>query len=126
METKEQLVKCIQEWVMIDNEIKTLQKELNVRKKKKQTISKSLMESMSFHGIDCFSTKTNGDIIYCKKNVTKPLTQSILLSRLKEYYSNDPLQVSELNQYILDGREKTMKETILRKQQKQQLHQDNI
>lgn len=125
METKEQLVKCIQEWVFIDNEIKTLQKELTIRKKKKQTISKSLMEAMSNHGIDCFTTKTNGDIIYSKKNVTKPLTQTVLLSRLREYYSNDPLQVSELNQYILDGREKCVKETICRKQQKRTLDNDS-
>ena len=27
METKEQLIKCVKEWVRIDNELRTLQKE---------------------------------------------------------------------------------------------------
>ena len=39
METKEQLIKAIKEWVKIDNEIRTLQKEANVRKNEKKRIT---------------------------------------------------------------------------------------
>lgn len=36
METKDQLVKTIREWVKIDNEIRALQKEQNARKQEKK------------------------------------------------------------------------------------------
>ena len=39
METKEQLVQSIREWVKIDNEMRTLKRELNNRKKAKEAIS---------------------------------------------------------------------------------------
>jgi hypothetical protein len=39
METKEQLVKVIKDWIRIDNEIKLLQNELNIRKAEKKKTS---------------------------------------------------------------------------------------
>ena len=39
METKEQLIKCVKEWVRIDNEIRVLQQEQASRKKEKKNIS---------------------------------------------------------------------------------------
>jgi len=36
METKEQLIHSIKEWVKLDNEIRTLQKEQLYRKKEKE------------------------------------------------------------------------------------------
>ena len=46
METKEQLVKTIKEWVKLDNEIRTLHNEEKNRKLEKKKISNSLMEIM--------------------------------------------------------------------------------
>jgi len=45
METKEQLIKCVKDWVKIDNEIRALKKELNSRNAEKKEISKDLMEN---------------------------------------------------------------------------------
>jgi hypothetical protein len=70
METKEQLIKCVKDWVRIDNEIRVLQKEQAVRKNEKNTISKELMEVMKKNEIDCFDIK-DGQIMYTKKNVKK-------------------------------------------------------
>ena len=36
MENKEQLIKCIKDWVKNDNEIRALQKEVNTRKNEKK------------------------------------------------------------------------------------------
>ena len=52
METKEQLIKLIKDWVKIDNEIRVLQKEQLTRKTEKIDISKKLMEVMQKNDID--------------------------------------------------------------------------
>jgi len=114
METKEQLVNTIKKWVKIDNEIRSLQKEQNIRKKEKKNISIALMECMRSNEIDCFDLK-DGQIMYSKKNVKKPITQKMLLPLISQYYNGDLLKASELNNFILDNREETVVENIVRK-----------
>jgi hypothetical protein len=115
MDSKEHLIKNIKEWVRIDNEIRTLQKELVTRKTEKKTISASLMEIMKQNEIDCFDTKNDGQIVYSKKNVKKPITKKVLLNILSKYYQGNASKAEEVNNYILENRETLVKETILRK-----------
>ena len=114
METKEQLVQTIKNWVKIDNEIRSLQKELTIRKKEKKKISATLMECMRNNEIDCFDIK-DGQIMYTKKNVKKPITQKMLLPLIAQFYQGDLLKASQLNNYILDNREDAVVENIVRK-----------
>ena len=114
METKEQLVKSIKEWVKIDNEIRALQKEQTQRKNEKKRISKELMEVMRKNEIDCFDIK-DGQIMYTKKNVKKPITKKNLLGILSNYCQGDISKATEINNYILDNREEVIKENIVRK-----------
>jgi hypothetical protein len=114
MENKEQLVKTIKEWVKIDNEIRTLQQQLSIRKKEKKTISDSLIEVMKNNEIDCFDIN-DGQIIYNKKNVKKPITKKMLLNVLSNFFDNDTAKATELNNYILENREDVVKENIVRK-----------
>jgi len=114
METKEQLVKTIREWVKIDNDIRKLQKEQNIRKKEKKILSASLIETMKNNEIDSFDIN-DGQIYYSKKNVKKPITKKILLELLHKYYDGDAIKANNLNDYILNNREETVNETIVRK-----------
>lgn len=114
METKEQLIKTIKEWVKLDNEIRKLQKEQNNRKKEKKNLSLKLMEIMKSNEIDCFDIK-DGKICYEKKNVKKPITKKILMSILTKYYMGDTIKAEEVNRFIIDNREEEMKESITRK-----------
>jgi seryl-tRNA synthetase len=114
METKEQLVKCVKNWVKIDNEIRALKKELNNRNKEKKDISKDLMDVMRENEIDCFDIN-NGKIMYVKKNVKKPISAKALLGIISNYYDGDTEKASDLNNYILSNREEVVKETIVRK-----------
>jgi hypothetical protein len=114
MENKEQLVKTIKEWVKIDNEIRTLQQQQLIRKKEKKIISDSLIDVMKKNEIDCFDIN-DGQIIYNKKNVKKPLTKKMLLNVLSNFFDNDTAKATELNNYILENRENVVKENIVRK-----------
>lgn len=124
METKEQLVNTIKAWVKIDNEIRALQKEQNIRKKMKEEITKNLMTTMRNNEIDCFDIK-DGKIMYCKKNVKKPITQKMLLTLLAEYYDGDELKAANLNNYIMENREVSVKESIVRKIKKDSIDDDS-
>ena len=114
MDTKEQLIKTIKEWVKIDNEIRTLQKELTVRKNEKKKISTKLMDIMKRNEIDCFDIN-DGQIYYAKKSVKKPITKKVLMNILSNYYDGDLVKANKLNEYIIENREETVKETIERK-----------
>jgi hypothetical protein len=114
METKEQLVNCIKQWVKIDNEIRTLQNEQVKRKKEKKTISKDLIEVMKKNQIDCFDIN-DGQLVYNKKNVKKPITKKELLQILSTYYEGDTLKANEVTTFIDENRKEVVKETITRK-----------
>jgi hypothetical protein len=114
METKEQLIKCVKDWVRIDNEIRLLQKEQAARKSEKKTISKELMEVMRKNEIDCFDIK-DGQIMYTKKNVKKPITKKNLVGILANFYKGDVEKAVELNEFIMENREETVRESIVRK-----------
>jgi hypothetical protein len=114
METKQQLIDTIKKWVKIDNEIRLLQKEQNNRKKEKKNISNELINVMKNNEIDCFDIN-DGQIIYSKKSVKKPITQKVLLNLLSTYYNGDVLKASELNDFIMENREETVQEKIVRK-----------
>jgi hypothetical protein len=114
METKQQLIDTIKKWVKIDNEIRVLQKEQNVRKKEKKNISNELISVMKNNEIDCFDIN-DGQIMYSRKSVKKPITQKVLLNLLANYYNGDVLKATELNEYIMVNREETIQEKIVRK-----------
>lgn len=114
LETKEQLINTIKNWVKTDNEIRSLQKEVNIRKKQKKTISDDLMEVMRKNEIDCFDIK-DGQILYVKKNTKKPITQKMLLNILNNYYDGNSEKANDLNNFIMDSREDIIKESIVRK-----------
>lgn len=114
METKEELIQTIKAWVKIDNEVKALQKEVKKRNDDKKKLSESLMNVMKKNEIDCFDIK-DGQIMYSKKSVKRPMTKKVLMDVLTKYYKGDFMKAIEVNEYIMDNREETIKETITRK-----------
>jgi Family of unknown function (DUF5760) len=114
METKDQLIQSIKDWVRMDNEMRKLKNEINIRKNEQKNISKNLIEIMRKHEIDEFDLN-DGKIVYTKKNVKKPLTKKILLNLLSTYYNGDIKKASEVNNFILSNREETEVESITRK-----------
>jgi hypothetical protein len=118
VETKDQLVKLIKEWVHLDNESRTLQAHLNVNKLEKKRTSNELMEVMKHNEIDCFQIK-DGKIQYKKTNIKKPLSNKILVKLLNEFYDGNQDKVSELNNFLIENREEVIKENIVRKMNKE-------
>jgi hypothetical protein len=113
-DTKEILVKTIREWVKIDNELRTLKKEQKIRDTEKKRLSANLIKIMKEKEIDCFDIN-DGKIQYNKQTVKKPITKQLLLNILSKYYQGDETKAGEVQNFILENREETVKETITRK-----------
>ncbi len=114
METKEQLVNNIKEWIRIDNEINRLKKEINERNNQKKRLTEGLVTVMKTNQIDCFDIN-GGALVYKKNKVKKPISAKTLLATLQEYYKDDKKIAEELTKYVLDNREELVKESIRRK-----------
>ena len=112
METLDQLKHQVREWVRLDNEIRALNKEIASRRLDKKAISGDLISVMRENQLDEFDIK-DGQLMYVKKNVKKPITQKQLFSILSSYYKNEE-KAEEVNTYIMENREEVMKETIKR------------
>jgi single-stranded DNA-specific DHH superfamily exonuclease len=114
MDTKEQLVNNIKEWIKLDNEILQLKNEMKERNQKKKKLTEDLVNVMKSNTIDCFDIN-GGAIVYKKSKVKKPLSGKTLLSALQNYYKEQPQVAEELTKHILESREEHVKETIKRK-----------
>jgi hypothetical protein len=114
METKEQLVNNIKEWLKIDTEILQLNNEMKERKNKKKLLTEQLVTTMKNNSIDCFDIN-GGALVYKKSTEKKPLNAKIILLTLQNYYKNDPQLAENITKHLLENREEKLKETIKRK-----------
>jgi hypothetical protein len=114
LETKEELISSIKEWIKIDNEILKHTKEIKDMKKKQKLLTNSLVTVMKNNQLECFDIN-GGKILYKKSKCKKPINTKTLLNTLKTYYNETPNKAEEITDYILKNREEVIKETIRRK-----------
>ena len=114
METKEQLVNNIKEWIKMDNEIAQLKNEIKERTNKKKSLTENLVSVMKTNEIDCFDIN-GGALVYKKTKVKKPINGKTLLAALQNYYKTDPKIAEDLTKHVMNSREEQLKETIKRK-----------
>jgi hypothetical protein len=114
METKEQLVNNIKEWIKIDTEIAQLKANIKERNSLKKTLTENLVTVMKTNKIDCFDIN-GGALVYKTNKVKKPITGKTLLLALQNYYKSDTKMAEDIAKHVLDSREEQIKETIKRK-----------
>ena len=114
METKEQLVNNIKEWIKIDSEIAQFKLDIKERTNKKKLLTENLVTVMKKNQIDCFDIN-GGSLIYKTNKVKKPINGKTLLVALQNYYKTDPNIADEIVKHVMDSREEQIKETIKRK-----------
>ena len=114
METKEELITNIKEWIKIDNEIIKLKQEIKERNAKKKSLTEELVDVMKENNIDCFNIN-GGAVLYKKNIVKKPINSKMLLTTLQTYYKENFEMSKEITEHILNNREEVTKETIKRK-----------
>jgi hypothetical protein len=114
METKEQLINNIKEWMKMDSEISELKQQIKEKNNKKKNLTENLVTVMKTNKIDCFDIN-GGALVYKTNKVKKPINGKTLLSALQSYYKSDPKIAEDLTKHVMDSREEQIKETIKRK-----------
>jgi hypothetical protein len=114
METKEELVTNIKEWIQIDNEIAMLQNEIKERRNKKKNLTQGLMNVMKTNEIDCFDIN-GGALIYKKHKVKKALNGKSLMNIIQSYFEDTPNKAQEVTKFVMENRTEEVKESIRRK-----------
>ena len=112
--TKDELILNIKEWIKLDNDIIKLKSEIKERTNKKKQLTQSLVNVMKSNSIDCFDIN-GGALIYKQKKTRKTITGKFLLAQLEEYYKDKPEIAKEITQKVLDNRGEVIKEEIRRK-----------
>ena len=72
METKEQLVNNIKEWIKLDTEISDLKAQVKEKTNKKKGLTENLVTVMKTNKIDCFDIN-GGALVYKSKTIFKNL-----------------------------------------------------
>ena len=116
METKDQLVTHIKEWIAIDEEVKLLKKEIKIRQERKKNLTHDLVEVMKSNEIDAFDIN-NGKLIYTKRKTKQAISKKLLLSSLQDIFET-PEEVNKITEHILESRSEKIKEIIRRKTNK--------
>jgi len=114
METKEQLVNNIKEWIKLDTEVSELKAQIKEKTNKKKGLTENLVTVMKTNKIDCFDIN-GGALVYKSNKIKKPINAKTLLTALQAYYKTDADVAAELTKHIMDSREEQVKECIKRK-----------
>ena len=115
MDTKEQLVNHIKEWIEIDNAISGLQKQIKQMRENKKELTSSLVNVMKSNEIDCFEIGQGSSLVYTRHKSKKALSKKHLLQSLATYFKGNNDQAKELSKFIMNSREENITENIRRK-----------
>ena len=88
MSSQQELLENVKTWLDIDNEIRTLQKEIRNRRKLKKAITQNLVDIMKTQEIDALNVQ-DGQLIYNKTKTKAPLSKKHLLTSLTTFFKND-------------------------------------
>ena len=114
METKDQLIYNVKEWIKINSEIDKLKMEIKEKTNYKKSLTESLVNVMKNNDIDCFDIN-GGTLIYKKNKVKKTINGKMLLNVLQNYYKTNTELAEDVTKFIMDSREEQIKETIKHK-----------
>ena len=110
--SKAELINLIIIWKQLDEELKTIQKDIKERRNKKKQITQQLVKIMRNNDIDCFDIN-NGKLLYTKSKLKSSITKPYLLEIISKYFENDSsIEIDKVTDYILDNRSVKIKEGI--------------
>ncbi len=97
----------VKEWITLDDDIKTLTKALQERKKKKKEITPKVLSFMDEYKVN--DVKTNdGQLKFSKSLTSKPLNKKYLMSRLGDWFKDYEKGEKAVN-FIYENRDKEEK-----------------
>lgn len=112
--TKDELISSIKEWIKIDSDIAKLKNEVKQKNNKKKEITEALVGVMKSNSIDCFDIN-GGALVYKQRKTKKTISGKFLLEQLENYYKDNPELAREIAKQVLDNRAEVIKDELKRK-----------
>jgi len=97
----------VNEWLLLDDDIKTLQSAIKERKKKKDILNVKILDFMATYKINDLNTN-NGTIKYAKSVCTKPLNKQFLMTKLGDFLK-DYRKGEKAATFLMENRDKEEK-----------------
>jgi len=110
----------VKEWLLLDDDIITLQNAIKDRKVKKNELTPKILDYMERYEINDLNTN-NGKIKFTKSLQTKPLNKQFLISRLGDFFK-DFSKGEKAASFILENRDKEEKLKLRRVHNKKELN----
>ena len=106
--TKDELILNIKEWIKIDNELTKMKIEVKERTNKKKELTESLVNIMKSNSIDCFDI--NGGALIYKQKKTRKITHYVVLRPVTKQQRPDavPAYNSYYNSYCKSAHYKSV------------------
>jgi seryl-tRNA synthetase len=108
------LVDVVKQWVQTDNKLIQLNKMVKELRQEKKKLNEEMIQTMKTNEIDIFDIK-DGRIQYKMEKKKEPLSQKKLLTILQKHPQLGADQVDALNNFVYENRAETVKESIIRK-----------
>jgi hypothetical protein len=103
-DTKQVLINSIKEWIIINSQIVSIQKQIKELKDKKKNISTLLIKIMETNEIDRVDIN-NGKLLYKKTKVKSPLNKDYLTKMLDNYFKDNPdIDSNHICDFLLENR----------------------
>ena len=112
--TKEELIGLIKEWVKLDQQISVLKKEVKTKNIRHKNVSNAILGVMKKHSIDYFDAP-GGSLVYKKKTEKKSISKKYLMDQLQSYYKDNPEMANEVVKHLMDNRAERLNEKIIHK-----------
>jgi hypothetical protein len=111
MDTKEELVAKLKNWIQLDNDIRALRAQCREKLSAQKMISQELLEIMKSNEIDTLNT-SELNISCAQKEVRTSLSKKYLENVLLEYFDNNSQKASEMQEFIMSRRTCTTKDYL--------------
>ena len=110
--SKAELINLIRSWKQLDDELKTIQKQIKERRNRKKIITEQLVKIMRNNEIDCFDIN-NGKLLYTQSKLKSTISRPYLLDVMSKYFADDDtIEIDKVTDFILENRNVKIKEGI--------------
>lgn len=104
----------VKEWLILDNEMREIQRILKEKKERKKALTDNVIELMKAKQVDELNVN-DGKLIYSQTKTKSPLNKQHIATCLGDVFKNDPEKVAKLTDHILNSREIKLKDNLKRK-----------
>jgi hypothetical protein len=101
----------LKEWILLEEEIKTLTTAVKERRKRMQMLQGLIMKTMKGHKISRVNIKA-GAILYQNKSTKESMTKKFIVNNLTDYFKGDAAKAQEVFDFLEGKRAKKEKDNI--------------